>query len=196
MVVEGTDPITFSNSGTALRCKPLGPIGPWGFTILAPERGFPTETGLTGGVVRWIRNIAAAIEYVGEGGDGLNRREFLGFGAAAVAALAATKDAGAQADLDIVIRGGRVIDPESGLDAVRNVGIAGGKIAAVSDAELQGRTMLDASGLVVAPGFIDILAHGMDRLNNRVQAQDGVTTVLALEGETADVDKWYADHAG
>ena len=60
---------------------------------------------------------------------------------------------------DVVIANGHVMDPESGLDAVRNVGITGGKIRALSAGPLKGRSTLDAKGLVVAPGFIDLHEH-------------------------------------
>ncbi|HKQ88314.1 MAG TPA: hypothetical protein VJS43_16260, partial [Candidatus Acidoferrales bacterium] len=79
---------------------------------------------------------------------------------------------------DVVIANGRVMDPETRLDAVRNVGITGGKIAAISAAPLGGRTMLDAKGLVVAPGFIDMHEHGQEERNYEFQAHDGVTTSL------------------
>ena len=94
---------------------------------------------------------------------------------------------------DLVVRNGRVIDPESGLDAVRNLGISGGKIPAVSAAPLEGRAIIDASGLVVAPGFIDLHSHGQDAENYRYKAMDGVTTALEMEVGVADVDAWY-DH--
>jgi hypothetical protein len=51
----------------------------------------------------------------------------------------------------IVIAGGRVIDPETGLHAVRNVGIKGGRIAAISDKKLEGTKTLNADGQIVAP---------------------------------------------
>jgi N-acyl-D-aspartate/D-glutamate deacylase len=97
---------------------------------------------------------------------------------------------------DLVIANGRVIDPESKLDAVRNVGISGGVIRAVSEAPLQGRTTVDARGLVVAPGFIDLHSHGQDVENYRYKAADGVTTALELEVGVGDVDAWYAERAG
>ena len=62
--------------------------------------------------------------------------------------------------LDIVISGGRVLDPETGLDAIRNVGIRGDKIIVISDKPLSAPTQIDATGLVVSPGFIDMHAHG------------------------------------
>src|SRR5688572_21114675 len=82
---------------------------------------------------------------------------------------------------DLVIVGGRVMDPESGLDAVRHIGIRGGKIAAVSERPLAGKISLQAVGRVVAPGFIDLHAHGQTNEANEYQAHDGVTTALELE---------------
>ena len=101
----------------------------------------------------------------------------------------------ARADYDVVILNGRVMDPESGLDAVRNVGVRDGRIEVVSSANLQGRATLDAHGLVVSPGFIDLHQHGQDRENDEAKAADGVTTALELETGVADVDAWYAVRA-
>jgi dihydroorotase len=97
---------------------------------------------------------------------------------------------------DLVIVHGRVMDPESGLDGVRNVGITGGKIRAISADPLNGKSTIDASGLVVAPGFIDLHEHGQEPRNYQFQARDGVTTSLELEAGTDDVDKWYAVREG
>ncbi|HEX9755333.1 MAG TPA: amidohydrolase family protein [Gemmatimonadales bacterium] len=102
----------------------------------------------------------------------------------------------AVAQYDVVVAGGRVIDPESGLDGVRWVGIRDGRIAAVSERPLAGTTVLEARGLVVAPGFIDLHAHGQDDENYRVYALDGVTTALELEVGVGDVEAWYAARAG
>ncbi len=104
--------------------------------------------------------------------------------------------AGAADEYDVVILNGRVMDPESKLDAVRNIGIRDGKIRAITAKPLKGRTTLDAKGLVVAPGFIDLHEHGQAPDNYRFQAHDGVTTSLELEGGTDDVDKWYAGREG
>ena len=114
-------------------------------------------------------------------------------------ALSCAATAGSAANgenFDVVIANGRVMDPESGLDAVRNVGISGGKIRAISANLLQGKTTLDAKGLVVAPGFIDMHEHGQEPRNYQFQAHDGVTTSLELEAGTADVASWYADREG
>ena len=97
---------------------------------------------------------------------------------------------------DVVIAGGRVIDPESGLDGVRHVGIRAGAVAALSESPLSGRTTVDATGLVVAPGFIDLHAHGQDPVSSRFQAMDGVTTALELEIGAFPVDRWYARRGG
>jgi N-acyl-D-aspartate/D-glutamate deacylase len=97
------------------------------------------------------------------------------------------------ADHDLVLSSGRVIDPESGLDAIRNVGISGGTVEAITEGALAGGIVVDAAGLVVCPGFIDLHSHGQDPENYRTQVMDGVTTALELEVGTADVDRWYAD---
>ena len=102
----------------------------------------------------------------------------------------------AQQPYDVVIAGGRVMDPESRLDAVRNIGIRAGKIAAIRSTPLTGARTIDAKGLVVAPGFIDLHAHGQDNENHRYQARDGVTTALELEIGAYDVDAWYAAREG
>jgi N-acyl-D-aspartate/D-glutamate deacylase len=115
--------------------------------------------------------------------------------AAAVNASAPTNTA-PNATFDVVIANGRVIDPESKLDAIRNVGIRAGKIAEISVSPLTGTTTIDALGLVVAPGFIDLHEHGQDPRNYQFQAHDGVTTSLELEVGTDEVAKWYADREG
>jgi N-acyl-D-aspartate/D-glutamate deacylase len=97
---------------------------------------------------------------------------------------------------DAVIANGRVMDPESGLDGVRNVGIRSGKIATISSRPLEGKQTIEARGLVVAPGFIDLHQHGQDPENYAVKAADGVTTALELEVGVADVDRWYSEREG
>jgi N-acyl-D-glutamate deacylase len=93
---------------------------------------------------------------------------------------------------DLVINNGRVIDPESKLDAVRSVGIRGGKIAAISDTPLLGKKTIDGKGLVVAPGFIDLHSHTVLTLAGaRMQAADGVTTALEVENGVLPVGKTY-----
>jgi N-acyl-D-aspartate/D-glutamate deacylase len=101
-----------------------------------------------------------------------------------------------QAVYDLVILNGRVIDPESKTDAIRNLGISNGVIRAITSNKLQGRTVIDARGFVVAPGFIDLHQHGQDEENYRFKAMDGVTTALELEVGTGDIDAWYAQREG
>src|SRR5438876_4301246 len=97
---------------------------------------------------------------------------------------------------DLVLAGGRVLDPETGLDATRNVGIRAGRIAAVTVEPLEARETLDVHGLVVTPGFIDLHAHGQDSESYRYYAHDGVTTALELEIGTYPVTPWYAAREG
>ena len=97
---------------------------------------------------------------------------------------------------DLVVANGRVIDPESGLDAVRHVGIRGGTIAIVSETPLTGVRVIDASRHVVAPGFIDLHEHGQQEESYRLMVRDGVTSALELEVGTGDVGAWYAARDG
>ena len=97
---------------------------------------------------------------------------------------------------DLVIEGGRVMDPETGLDAVRNVGIRGGKIVRITSEGMSGRRVVHAEGLVVAPGFIDLHQHGQDLASERVKALDGVTTALELEIGAPDVAEFLKAKEG
>jgi len=97
---------------------------------------------------------------------------------------------------DVVLEGGRAMDPETGLDAVRNVGIRDGKIARISAEPLSGKRVIKASGLVVAPGFIDIHQHGQEPASQFVKAFDGVTTALEMEIGAADVASFLKSHQG
>jgi N-acyl-D-aspartate/D-glutamate deacylase len=97
---------------------------------------------------------------------------------------------------DVVIEGGRVMDPETGLDAVRNVGIRDGKISRITSEALQGRHVIHAGGLVVAPGFIDLHQHAQNLDSQRVKALDGVTTALELEIGVPDVAQFLKSKEG
>src|SRR6266545_1797571 len=96
---------------------------------------------------------------------------------------------------DLVVANGRVMDPESGLDAVRDVGIRSGKIATVSETPLTGVRVIDAARHVVSPGFIDLHEHGQQEESYRMMVRDGVTSAFELEVGTADVAAWYAARA-
>jgi dihydroorotase len=108
----------------------------------------------------------------------MNRRHFVG---AASAALIARASAARAAVYDLIIKGGRVIDPSVGLDAVRDVAIAGGSIVAV-DANVSGDATqtIDARGKIVAPGLIDIHTHA-------ARGKEGPPMAL-LDGITGWVD--------
>ena len=92
---------------------------------------------------------------------------------------------------DLVIANGRVMDPESKLDAVRHVGIRAGRIEALSETPLQGTRIVDATNHVVAPGFIDLHEHGQQEEAYAMMVRDGVTSAFELEVGTGDVAAWY-----
>ena len=94
-------------------------------------------------------------------------------------------------EFDLVILNGRVIDPETNLDGVRNVGIKDGVIALITEGEISGKETVDASGKVVSPGFIDLHAHGQNIGDYRMQAMQGVTTMLELESGVLPISGWY-----
>ena len=101
-----------------------------------------------------------------------------------------------QLPLDIVFTNARVIDPETGLDAIRNIGIAGGTIVEVSTRALRAKQVIDATGLVAAPGFIDLHSHAYGAETATYQAMDGVTTRLELELGVYPVKPWYDKKRG
>ena len=99
-------------------------------------------------------------------------------------------------DFDLVILNARVIDPETSLDEVRNIGIRGDKIAAVTRESIAGKQTIDATGLIAAPGFIDLHAHGQDPYSEKVSIFDGRTTQMDLEGGALPVSEYYKAKAG
>ena len=96
------------------------------------------------------------------------------------------------ADYDLVINGGRVMDPETMYDSIANVGIKDGKIAVITKAKITGKETINAKGLVVAPGFIDTHFHAVDPFATKMVVADGVTTGMDLEQGATPVGDWYA----
>ena len=123
---------------------------------------------------------------------------WLGLFSAAIAALVVVAASAEQPapGYDLVIANGRVMDPESGLDAVRHVGIRGGSIAAISETPLAGARVIDAARHVVAPGFVDLHEHGQQDESYQMMVRDGVTSAFELEVGTANVAAWYAAREG
>ncbi len=95
-------------------------------------------------------------------------------------------------EYDIVLIGGRVIDPETKLDTIKNVGIINNRIAQISSEQLKGKQTINVSGLVVAPGFIDLHMHGRTNKEQEYQLHDGLTTALELEWGIENLKEWYA----
>ena len=101
-------------------------------------------------------------------------------------------DMDAQSDtFDIVITGGRVMDPECNFDGVRNVGITGNRISVISEAVLKGERVIDASGHVVAPGFINTHNHSFAPFDQKMMAHDGITSLLDTEAGASNVKLFY-----
>jgi len=110
---------------------------------------------------------------------------------AAIFGVLVVSSATMAADYDLVINNGRVMDPETNFDDVANVGIKDGKIAKITTGKISGKQTIDAAGHVVAPGFIDIHAHGQNVGDYRMQAMQGVTTMLELESGILPISQWY-----
>lgn len=99
------------------------------------------------------------------------------------------------AEFDVVLRGGRVVDPESGLDAVRDVAVIGDRVARIGRDLPPARLELDVAGQVVTAGFVDVHSHAYDLGSLRLQAMDGVTTALELEAGITPVATAYEEAA-
>ena len=99
-------------------------------------------------------------------------------------------------DYDLVILNGRVMDPETNFDGMRNVGVKDGLIVTITEGEISGERTIDATGLVVAPGFIDTHVHGHDPFTMKIHARDGVTSIMDLEYGSLQIDKYYKAHKG
>lgn len=126
-------------------------------------------------------------------------RPFLSYRAAVLACLllaSTSAFAAPSVSYDLILAGGRVIDPDSGRDEIADIGIRGGKVAAISTTPLSGGKRLDASNMVVAPGFIDLHAHGQDPVAERLQLLDGVTTAIDMEIGTLPVADLHARMQG
>ena len=95
---------------------------------------------------------------------------------------------------DLVVRRGHVMNPENNFSGDVDIGIDGGTIEVVADRRLEGKKTIDAEGLIVAPGFIDILSYNPNELGAWNKVEDGVTTNLAMHGGTSDPDRWYAEY--
>jgi hypothetical protein len=100
------------------------------------------------------------------------------------------------ADYDVVLLGGRVMDPNSNFDAIRNVGIKDGRIVSITEDPISGAETIDATGLAVVPGFVDTHIHGQSAFSYKIFLRDGMTTALSLENGSLQIAKFYEDRAG
>ncbi len=97
----------------------------------------------------------------------------------------------ADTEFDVVILDGRVMDPETGFDKVANVGVKDGTVGLITEKDISGKRVIDASGHVVAPGFIDYHSHAQEPYGHKLYVRDGVTTPLDLEVGAFPVNDFY-----
>jgi Amidohydrolase family len=114
-----------------------------------------------------------------------------------IAATVVISVSGAE-EYDLVINNGRVMDPETKYDSIANVGISAGRIALITQDNISGKQTIDATGHVVAPGFIDTHWHYDRPWSNKLALRDGRTSVMDLEVGTNGpyIDQWYRSRAG
>ena len=115
---------------------------------------------------------------------------------AVVAALVLFVPTARAQDYDIVILNGRVMDPETKFDGVRNVGIKNGKIVTITDKPIRGKEVVNAKNHVVAPGFIDTHTHASNKFTIKMSMMDGVTTGLDCELGALNIAAWYKREKG
>ncbi len=139
-------------------------------------------------------NAAALVRFGGRGEAGRSRRAGDQAGGPDIPASVrgATPPPPDHHVYDLVVAGGRVIDPDSGYDRVADVGIDGERIVTISTQRLKGRTSIDATAKVVAPGFIDLLSYEPEDYGARFKVADGVTTNLGMHGINADAADFFA----
>jgi N-acyl-D-aspartate/D-glutamate deacylase len=106
------------------------------------------------------------------------------------------KGADPNQEFDVVILNGRVMDPETNFDGIRNVGVKDGKIAIITESDIKGKETINAEGHVVAPGFIEGHQHATDPFSRKVFLRDGLTTQMDFEAGAGDIAKWYAEAEG
>ena len=139
---------------------------------------------VAGGLITMLGGVAAAVGAFG-GGGGKKRRQVQ-----AIPGVTTTPTEAGHV-FEMVVQGGRVMDPESRYDAVANVGIDAGTVVAVSESPLDGATVIDATGLVVSPGWIDILSYEPNGYGIWYKVADGVTTNLGLHGLQARAADYF-----
>lgn len=125
-----------------------------------------------------------------------NTSIYLMFFVAPLLLLSGCSNGDAEESYDLVIANGRVMDPETDFDGIRNVGIEADRIVTITEAAISGAQTIDATGHVVAPGFIDVEQHGLSPWGIKVNLRDGVTTQMDLELGAANIDQWYAARDG
>jgi cytosine/adenosine deaminase-related metal-dependent hydrolase len=113
-----------------------------------------------------------------------------------VMTIAVTAGAALAVEYDIVILNGRVMDPETNFDGVRNVGVVGNRIYNITKEKITGKRTIDAKGHVVAPGFINTHTHSFAPFDQKMVAHDGVTTIMDTESGSSSPRMFYEKYKG
>lgn len=93
---------------------------------------------------------------------------------------------------DIVIQNGNIYNPSTDHELIGyNLGITGSKITRITKESIEGKKVIDATNLVVSPGFVDLISYDPNSVGIRLKVLDGVTTNLAMHGGTEDAESWY-----
>lgn len=100
------------------------------------------------------------------------------------------------ANCDIAILNGRVMDPETRFDGIRNVCVKGDRITKITKDTISGKTVIDATDHVVAPGFINTHSHSFAPFEQAMMARDGTTTLLDIEVGVSSIPLFYDRYDG
>lgn len=93
---------------------------------------------------------------------------------------------------DVVIKGGTIYNPSTNHELQDyNIGIIGSKVERITKESLKGEKEIDAKGMVISPGFVDLISYDPNHIGIELKVLDGVTSNLAMHGGTEDAESWY-----
>lgn len=93
---------------------------------------------------------------------------------------------------DIVIKGGTIYNPSTEHELKDYyIGIVGTKVERITKDNIKGKEEIDATGMIVSPGFVDLISYDPNYIGIELKVLDGVTSNLAMHGGTEDAKSWY-----